>query len=102
MTGANPNVVALMYWQKRHKEILDQPYLTTYGKDTRLLKDIINVYNLEQVMRFIDIFFGMLLTDDFLQNSGATIGVFKTQIPKILMHVREQGQQKEQESMGKL
>lgn len=102
MSEVAPSMVALSYWQRRHQEIIGSPYMTQFGKDNKIMKDIIATYDLEKTYKFIDLFFGMLMVDSFLQQSGASVGVFKTQIPKLLMQEKTQIEEKKKENTGRL
>jgi hypothetical protein len=85
----------MAYFCRHHKVGLSAPYMPSYGKDQAILKVIIGTYGVEKTMRLIEEFFRELKTDTFLQKTGASIGIFKTQIPKLLMKSNdniEQGQ----------
>ena len=82
---ATDGMVLLSYWQQVHQQLLGQPYMTEFGKDNVIMKSIVGVYGIEKTKRMIDFFFGRLMTDPFLQQTGATVGVFKTQIAKLVL-----------------
>ena len=77
----------LEYFMYRHKEILGYPYLVNYGKDSKIMKDIATLYGQNKVTQMIDIYLGAVKTDEFLKKTGASVGIFKTQIPKLIMSV---------------
>ena len=75
------------YFRDKHKEILGYPYMISYGKDNNIMKSIGTIYGNKKVIDLIDLFFEQMRTDEFLQKTGATIGVFKVKIPKLLLQV---------------
>ncbi len=85
-------------FQKKHKDILGVPYMPSWGKDSAIFKQVESVYGAEVSIKLINMYFAELLTDPFLQQTGASVGVFKSQIPKLLLKLKEQ---KGKESVGK-
>ena len=71
---------------------MGMPYLVNWGKDNTIMKQIISTYGMDKTKQMIDSYFSMLLTEPFLQKTGAQIGVFKTQIPKILLSLNNEEQ----------
>lgn len=85
------NTKALIsYFQEKHKDVLGNPYMVIWGKDTKIMRQINETYPVELCIKLINKFFGKLMTDSFLQRTGASIGIFKTQIPKLLIEIREE------------
>lgn len=76
-------------WCQQHRLMLGAPYMIQYGKDQRLMKQIIDTYDTNKTTTMIILFFAEFKTDEFLKKTGATIGVFKTQIPKLLVKATE-------------
>lgn len=57
-------------------------YPCNFGKEGKLVKDLLRMYPLSRLRELAEIFF--VREDDWLKNTGYTIGVFKTQIPKLI------------------
>lgn len=91
------NVIA--YWCKLHEETVESKYLISYGKDQKIIKDIISVYGMEKTVQLIAGFFESAGSDPFIQETGVTVGIFKTQIPKLLLKIQKT---KHKEETGKL
>lgn len=72
-----------------HKQIIGAPYMVQWGKDQKIMKQIIMTYGSPRTYSLISIFFEQIRTDEFLRKTGATVGIFKTQIPKLLMILEE-------------
>ena len=89
----------LAYFLHRHKEELGHPYMTKWGKDNTLIKKAIDTYGIAVVCKLMDYYFEALKTDEFLKKTGASIGVFMTQIPKLLLKLNTG---KTDEQKGKL
>jgi len=83
----------------RHKDVLKVPYMISYGKDQAIMKQVIATYGAEKTSQLILDFFNEVPKDPFLQKAGITVGIFKTQIPKLLL--RAHGTQ-EKEQIGRL
>ncbi len=73
----------------RHREELGVPYMPSHGKDQAIIKNVIGTYGMEKTMILIDSFFKDIKINPFLQKTGASIGIMKTQIPKLLMKERD-------------
>ena len=75
------------YFRDKHKEVLGYPYLVSWGKDNSIMKSVGQIYGNKKIVDIIDMFFKQIKTDEFLQKTGATIGIFKSQLPKLLMQI---------------
>lgn len=80
---------------QQHKTVLGSQYLVQWGKDQKLMKGIVDVYGVQKTYAMISLFFQQLDKDAFLQKTGATIGIFRTQIPKLLLKINEQEKKKQ-------
>lgn len=60
------------------------------AKDAALAKKLLGRYTLEQLTRWIDVFFA--LPDPFIEQSGYTFGVFHSQVGKVIAAQRPQVQ----------
>ncbi len=89
----------LAFWCNIHKEQLKTKYMITFGKDQKIIKDVISTYGQTPTFAMISLFFEQLKTDEFLQKTGASLGVFRTQIPKLILKISNK---KEKEEIGKL
>lgn len=72
--------------------------MPTWGKDQVILKQIEGTYGMAESVKLINLYFAELLTDPFLQQTGASVGIFKSQIPKLVMKLHEK---KGDEKVGK-
>ena len=85
-----PASTLLTYFRSKHLEIIGYPYDTLWGKDTKLMKDLFVTYPLADIVKLIDLFFIQVKKDPFLQKTGASVGIFKTQIPKLLLSLSKE------------
>ena len=91
----------LKHFGDEHHRVLGVKYLATFGKDNAIIKSIVLCYGMEEAVRLINEFFAWFPSDPFYKQAGATVGVFKTQIPKILA-IRPTPEEKEDKEIGKL
>ena len=75
----------LEYFRDKHKEELGYPYMVSWGKDSAIMKSIGHTYGHKKAVDIMDRFFEQIKTDEFLKKTGASVGIFKTQIPKLLL-----------------
>jgi len=99
MAGCN---IVLAYYTTKHKEVIGAPYMPMWGKDLKLLKMIVAVYGVEYTHKLIDAFFDYGLTDDWIKDRGFTIGIFHSQINKLLIVVRNKKIEEKDEEVGTL
>jgi hypothetical protein len=57
------------------------------GKDAKLMKDLLAVYQPEDVKTFMSAFFAS--HDEFIQNSGYSLSVFRACLPKVIASVAQ-------------
>jgi hypothetical protein len=69
------------YFCLKYKETLKVDYVANFGKDKKLVKDLLGVVKEDDLLPLIDNFFKS--DDEFIQKSGYTLGVFKSQINKL-------------------
>ena len=79
--------VYIQYFKDKHLEVLGHPYLVSFGKDNRLMKEIAQAYGPNRTVNMIDKFFEQIKSDPFLKKAGVTIGVFRSQVPKLLLNI---------------
>lgn len=77
--------VCLQFFCDIHKETLGHPYMISYGKDNAILKQLLSTYGVKKLTKLISIFFQEIKKDKFLQGTGASVGILKSQIPKLLL-----------------
>ena len=87
------------YFRDKHQKILSQPYLVNWGKDIQIMKSILTLYGGYKTKQLIDAYFVAVLEDPFLKSAGASVGIFKSQIPKLLMQINEK---QKDENKGRL
>lgn len=76
--------ILIVYFQRIHQKVYGMPYMVSYGKDNKIMQQVIQTYGVENGKKLIDLYFGMLSHDAFLKGAGASIGVFKSQIAKLV------------------
>lgn len=57
-------------------------YPCAFGKEGEIIKDLLKIYSFEELSALARRFFE--LDDDWLRDKGYTIGIFKTQLPKLI------------------
>lgn len=79
----NPDVKAFInYYHDRFLSLFGEKPVIDGGKDGMIVKRLLGTYGFERLKGLLDAFFES--QDPFIQKSGYTIGVFKTQINKLL------------------
>ena len=79
----------IYYYINKHKESVGVEYPTNWGKEGALIKDLLKTYTPETLKQFIDEFFEMAMDKDCWHADKCTIGVFKSQISKIIGSLRK-------------
>jgi len=64
------------------------------GKDGRLFQQILKTHGKEKTIALLDLFFE--IKDDFIENTGYTVGVFKSQINKLIIEDAKRRKKKEE------
>jgi hypothetical protein len=90
---------AMAMFCQQHQTSVGSPYMIQWGKDQKIMKDIITTYGTNKSSMLISLFFQALREDTFLQKTGASVGIMKTQIPKLLMKINEK---EEKTQIGRL
>jgi hypothetical protein len=70
------------HFYKKFKDVMGKAYVANFGKDGAIFKDLIAVIGDDDVIKAVDRFF--ISEDDFIKKSGYTVGVFKSQINKLV------------------
>lgn len=98
-TGDSAVKQAMSIFCAQHKILLNEYYLVQWGKDQKIMKEVVDLYGIPKTFALISLFFQALQKDEFLKKTGATVGIFKTQIPKLILRINEK---KDQEQIGRL
>jgi phage replication O-like protein O len=73
----------LLYYAEKFKQKFNEEPVIDWGKDGKLIKELLKPKTEEQLKTCLDRFF--LSTDDWIQRSGYTIGAFKSQVNKLII-----------------
>jgi len=73
---------ALAYFGSVFKETTGNKYVPTYGRDYKILGDLLKHEELEEVKRRVDRFFGG--KDEWVREKGYTIPIFKSKFNSLL------------------
>ena len=95
--NAAKNCIA--WFSSCHMDIIGSPYLISYGKDQAIMKQIVSLYGVNKTHQLILEFFKEVSDSTFLQETGASVGIFRSQLPKLLLKLNNH---KEKEQTGKL
>lgn len=57
------------------------------GKEAKIVQGLLEVYTVQQLKDFMAAFFE--IEDDFIEQSGHSIGVFRGCLPKVIKHARQ-------------
>ena len=68
-------------WGKTYSEKFNEAYTHDWGKEGKLVKEILNLHGIEKLRELRDAFFSS--QDSWIKDKGYTIGVFKTQLNKL-------------------
>lgn len=88
----SPHKDLVRFWCDRYLQHVGIAYPFNGGKDGKLLKDLRGIYSDDQLRTFMAAFFE--IEDDFIQNSGYSLGVFRGCLPKVIAYVGR-GQRRE-------
>jgi len=86
-----PNGVTniLYYFILKHKEFIGVEYPINWGKDGKIVKDLLKMYEGDQIKMFIDEFFEMAMDEKCWHADKCTVGVFKTSISNLIGSLRK-------------
>lgn len=79
----------IYYYINKHKEYIGVDYPTNWGKEGKIIKDLLGTYSEESLKQFIDEFFEMSMDKHCWHADKCTIGVFKSQISKLIGSLRK-------------
>lgn len=80
-----PTNTILAHFRQKHVEVTGHEYLVSWGKDNKIIKDMCATYPWDKITHMMDLFFEQAKKDEFLKNSGLSIGVFRSQVPKLIL-----------------
>lgn len=72
----------LTYFDQAYRARFGKPYRVLSGKDSKLAKDLLAVYAMEDLRRWIDAFFASF--DRFIRDSTYSFGVFASSVGKLI------------------
>lgn len=72
----------LTYFDQAYRVRFGKPYRVLGGKDSKLAKELLTVYSMADLQRWIDAFFASF--DQFIRNSTYAFGVFASCIGKLI------------------
>jgi len=70
----------LKYWGETFLQETNQPYVFSFGKEGKLIKDLLQVHSLEAIQEMTRAFF----KDEQCKRRGLTIGIFKTEVNRLI------------------
>jgi phage replication O-like protein O len=77
----------LKYFGNRFQEKFGTPYTANFGKEGSLVKRVLKIHPIDRLKELTEKFFSS--KDEFIQKSGFTIGVFHSQINKLIIEGRK-------------
>jgi hypothetical protein len=79
------------YWCDTYEQHVGAKYPFQGGKDGKTIKWLREMYEDDDIQQFMTGFFE--IEDDFIQNSGYSLGVFRGTLPKVIQFVKRDKQQ---------
>lgn len=76
----------LSFWDGLYTKHVGARYPFNAGRDSKWIKEWRAVYSDDDIRQFMSAFFDM--DDDFIQNSGYGLGVFRGCLPKVIQSVK--------------
>lgn len=76
----------LTFWDRLYTEHVGARYPFNAGRDTKWVKEWRAVYSDDDLRTFMAAFFE--IDDDFIENSGYGLGVFRGCLPKVIQYVK--------------
>ena len=78
-----------IHFQEKHKESSGVAYPVVYGKDQKLLYELLDIYNIPTLKTLIDEFFESAQNPNEWWADKLSIGVFKSVIPQLIGKLRK-------------
>lgn len=82
----------IRFWCDAYVERVGAKYPFNGGKDGKTIKWLREIYSDEDIKSYMTAFFE--IDDDFIQDSGYGLGVFRGCLPKVIQYVQQQGQRR--------
>lgn len=82
----SPHNQIIRFWCDEYERRVGAKYPFQGGKDGKTVKWLLELYSDDDVRAFMAAFFD--LEDDFIQNSGFGLGVFRGCLPKVIQYVK--------------
>ncbi len=80
---ADPDVKTfILEWEETWSKKFGNPYTVNWGKEGKLVKEMLKVHSIQELRKLRDDFFKS--QDSFIQGSDYSIGVFKIQLNKLI------------------
>lgn len=76
----------MAFWDGLYFKAMDTRYPFNSGRDSKWIKEWLAVYSDNELRAFMAAFFE--IEDDFIQNSGYGLGVFRGCLPKVIQFVK--------------
>ena len=73
----------ILEWTESFSKKFNQPYTPNWAKEGKLVKEMLKIHSLPKLRELMKDFFSS--PDPFIKNAGYTIGVFKTQLNKLIV-----------------
>ena len=81
----------IFYFDSEFKKHIGFPYKISWGKDQKLVEELLRLYGEEKLkLAITELFRKYQAGDEFLQKAGLSIGVFYSQINKLLTSTRKE------------
>jgi hypothetical protein len=85
---ADPDVKTfILEWEEIWTQKFGEPYTISWGKEGKLVKEILKTHSLQDLRELRDEFFRS--QDQFIKAGGYSIGVFKTQLNRLVVTKRD-------------
>ena len=88
---AHPIRDLLGFFDQEYQRVVGSRYPVNGGKDSKLIQGLREMYTDDEIKAFMVGFFE--IEDDFIQNSGYALGVFRGCLPKVIQFVKRGQQQ---------
>jgi hypothetical protein len=86
--GSPPTLLAL--FKTEFKTALEAEYNPNWKKDGKLMADLAKTYGEAKLRELIPLFFQLYRSDSFLRDSAMSVGVFYSQINKLIVAARKE------------
>ncbi len=81
IVGKNPTTEAREFFYLKYKETVGKEYVPDFAKDGKIFKDLLKATPIGEIKSAVEAFFKS--DDEFIQQAGFTVGVFRTQVNKL-------------------